>query len=550
MRNLKFLLSACGLLFAGCDSSSFSPGGYGYYEEKKGEDPAASGDVIGGKAVLDLDGKLLSGTLPLGVTTVGINGSRSVTIPKGYYTGDTMVSIQDSNLTGANLKFEAMIFSVMGSDDTVVDTSDANLITSDMANGKKAYVNGNLVTGSVPTGTNVTTYTNEGASTTINLEIPPGSYTDMQCRASDPNLAATRFCSGSSIFGVSGSATCQAAVPIAFLYTPIDGDSRVCSGYYTFNNAGTAVNGTASCVNSTVGSYMNFLSSSEFRTLGAAQRTVATENVTVYTNSPIGARAVPALLQDTDLAATAAAYVRRTDWDTTCDASTGAAGGSADSPCTCGLAGTLAQRVAHCASHGILSAEATWNGASRANGAQSLWKLVTRTGATDSGKGKEVWQDQRSGLLWSSLVATALNWCKATGSNHIFGNPSSETDPNAFCTSNTYQATSGMAVSACFEDPNFTRSDSNIEPSGLAALDQSSSPAVGWRIPTKYDYALAEVDGVRFVMPDMGQTLGIAEWAATVLESSRGLAFTFDGSNGAVSSKPRSSSQGVRCVGR
>lgn len=41
---------------------------------------------------------------------------------------------------------------------------------------------------------------------------------------------------------------------------------------------------------------------------------------------------------------------------------------------------------------------------------QGSWKLVTRNGAN-----KEVWQDQRTGQLWSSRVTSAMNWCQVSG---------------------------------------------------------------------------------------------------------------------------------------
>ncbi len=69
---------------------------------------------------------------------------------------------------------------------------------------------------------------------------------------------------------------------------------------------------------------------------------------------------------------------------------------------------TIALRVADCAVQNPTTA--SWNGSTQCSGGQGTWNLVTRDGANE-----EVWQDTRTGLVWSSQVATAANWCQASG---------------------------------------------------------------------------------------------------------------------------------------
>jgi hypothetical protein len=73
---------------------------------------------------------------------------------------------------------------------------------------------------------------------------------------------------------------------------------------------------------------------------------------------------------------------------------------------------TVALRIANCAAQNPTTS--TWNGASQCSRGQATWSLVTRDGAN-----KEVWQDNRTGLLWSSLVSAGLNWCQASGNTQL-----------------------------------------------------------------------------------------------------------------------------------
>lgn len=94
-------------------------------------------------------------------------------------------------------------------------------------------------------------------------------------------------------------------------------------------------------------------------------------------------------------------------------------------PTACGNSGKIATRIADCAAKN--GTRASWNGAEKGNAGQALWKLVFTTGQTtpNSCAGndcREVWQDTRTGLLWSSLARTSAsttpintNWCQASG---------------------------------------------------------------------------------------------------------------------------------------
>lgn len=82
-----------------------------------------------------------------------------------------------------------------------MDTSDADAVAADMLNGKKAYVNGVLVTGNIQS-LAATEYT----PTTSDQTIAAGKYLGgAQVVKGDVNLVAGNILSGVSIFGVAGS---------------------------------------------------------------------------------------------------------------------------------------------------------------------------------------------------------------------------------------------------------------------------------------------------------------------------------------------------------
>jgi hypothetical protein len=180
---------------------------------------------------------------------------------------------------------------------------------------------------------------------------------------------------------------------------------------------------------------------------------------------------------------------------------------------------------------------ATWNGASAGNSGEGVWKLVTRntpqgtcTSSVNSCRPVEVWQDQRTGLLWSSLVAggyastgggqVADNWCRAAGNDQsttvTSGTAWPTTDPVGYCNSGTYQnqttptsyctekAIYGPTLSPALATENWTTGVYDLAKGGMRAVGGTSSPGVRWRLPTIGDYKQADVNGIRHVMPDMG----------------------------------------------
>lgn len=74
----------------------------------------------------------------------------TVTAPAGYYSSAASKTLSDASLVSGNIKSGATIFGVSGATNVVDTTVSSNAASSsDIVSGKKAYVNGSLVTGNV-----------------------------------------------------------------------------------------------------------------------------------------------------------------------------------------------------------------------------------------------------------------------------------------------------------------------------------------------------------------------------------------------------------------
>ncbi len=192
----------------------------------------------------------------------------------------------------------------------------------------------------------------------------------------------------------------------------------------------------------------------------------------------------------------------------------------------------------------------SWDGRAKGNSGQNLWQLVLRK--SQGGKYHEVWKDTVTGLLWSSLVHNGTNWCKASGSNNssaVTSDDLKNPDPSEICNKSSYQNTTTAPLSACFEDGDFDSTLAGAALGGKGGLGFngiSGNTQVHWRLPTMYDFILANHHGLRFVLPDIGQE----EWSATISAGDVSMAWIFDSTNGIFQRRSRKGSMGVRCVGR
>jgi hypothetical protein len=160
---------------------------------------ATVAEVVAGKTFWGLrtDGTwgLTSGTMPTQVLNPA-----STAVPAGFYAATNLATV-DPDLASFNIRAGISIFGVTGSPQ-VVDTTEAvdPATAANILSGKKAFVNGAVVTGSVPAGSNVS-----GGNGLKTFVIPDGLYSGSRtATANDANLVSGNIKGGVTIFGVAG----------------------------------------------------------------------------------------------------------------------------------------------------------------------------------------------------------------------------------------------------------------------------------------------------------------------------------------------------------
>ncbi len=185
----------------------------------------------------------------------------------------------------------------------------------------------------------------------------------------------------------------------------------------------------------------------------------------------------------------------------------------------CGISAglTTAQRLRDCADKNPAHSE--WKGTANGNSGEGVWKLFTR-----SSIGREIWLDEKTGLVWSDILSTnngtniLANWCQASG------NKESALIENGI-------------------DCNDLGTVSRCESATVIGISPSD---VSWRLPTRGDYLQADVNGSRFVLPRTNQQV----WTATVSSQNREQALSVNVQTGVISKVDRDQQQLVRCIGR
>lgn len=162
---------------------------------------ATTANVIAGKTFWGLrtDGSWgpRTGTLPPQTLNPASNS-----VPAGYYSATSLNTV-DIDLTTANIRAGVTIFGVIGSPNLVNTTESTSPATAgQILAGRKAFVNGVALTGTINAGANVT-----GADGARVFPIPDGLYTGGEtATATDANLISDNIRSGVTIFGVTSSA--------------------------------------------------------------------------------------------------------------------------------------------------------------------------------------------------------------------------------------------------------------------------------------------------------------------------------------------------------
>lgn len=563
--------------------------------------PACTEDALNGGQCSTSANRYVTATN--GGNISGTNGSLTATITKGFYDGTKTCTMSDTNLVAANIKSGVSIFGTAGSlSSAYAACTDDALNVGQCSTSINRYV-------TATSGANVI-----GANASLTATIPRGYYDGTKSATmSDSNLVASKIATGVSIFGTVGTYIGSFDLNMASNASRDPGQVPIA------NNATlqtTSNQLTLYAENTTYSGGLDLPSSGGYR----------------YRDIPDDTR------DNNGYFGTSCKYAPRPTND-------------------CGLSqGTLAARITNCAT--VNPAASNWDGSTQCNRGQGSWKLVARSGAN-----KEVWQDQRTGLLWSSYIAKVVNWCTASGATSlapfgykqsynnapgtpIYGNgtigsivggssATAGTVTIQFTSATSFTVSGGGCASGSITSggltttpgstvtwsrPNYcsftlTQGSTNFasndtflligtvssrscapgassglqpaspisycaEAAGLNApagetwsaggysaakggLGKNSSPSVRWRLPTIEDFMLASVNGIRFVMPDMGidgsnrpipdgSTAGgsYGDWTSTVEEDFPDYSWYFDNYQGSLTTDYRNNTRAVRCVGR
>jgi len=173
---------------------------------------------------------------------------------------------------------------------------------------------------------------------------------------------------------------------------------------------------------------------------------------------------------------------------------------------------TMPQRLRDCATKNPNQSE--WKGVANATAGEGTWKLVAR--ALDN---QEIWLDETTGFMWSYVITTTSNWCQAAGN------------------------TQGPIREGGLDCSQLHDSITRCEGAALLGIPASE---IAWRLPSRNDYLQADLNGARFVLPRSN----VAVWTATVSSADRESAWSIVPQSGLLSAQTRSTTMGVRCLGR
>jgi len=162
---------------------------------------AQPADVLVGKTFTNDDGPDKVGTMPNNgpstAETINLTSqNQEYTVAQGYHSGLRKIKAVISGLVASVIKAGTTVGGIVGT-----FTSDATASAGHILSGMTAYVNGNKITGSVPSKA-AATYT----PGTTDQTIAAGQYlSGIQTIKGDANLIASNIKSGTSIFGVTGT---------------------------------------------------------------------------------------------------------------------------------------------------------------------------------------------------------------------------------------------------------------------------------------------------------------------------------------------------------
>ncbi len=235
----------------------------------------------------------------------------------------------------------------------------------------------------------------------------------------------------------------------------------------------------------------------------------------------------------------------------------------------CGASGDIEARIADC--RGVNGQWSFYSGAQYGQKGEGDWSQVAVV--DDGGTKYEVWRDERTKLIWSDRAANDYNWYRASGYSKPQADSIAETEftsepgdvqtapldpdlvnnwgwsvaqstmqpsnPISVCPDVVGAAGSGQIAAG---GGHYTNYDVNPETAFKGNLNYSHN--VVWKLPSIDDWKLADVNGIRKVLPNMDYGF----WSSSSYSYDRYYAWYFGGDSGYLDDNNRIKYFSVRCV--
>ena len=167
----------------------------------------------------------------------------------------------------------------------------------------------------------------------------------------------------------------------------------------------------------------------------------------------------------------------------------------------------------------------------------TVYSSALSNGAVCDTTCREIWKDDRTGLLWSDEMPSASDWCKASGNSESSACANNQPIAQSWCAE--VGPSSMVQVNGSGEDwVNGTYT------AAKGGMGRTTSISIRWRLPTKYDFQAADINGYRMVTFNKAFNNVVYHefWLATDQLVVRGFSIVAKDYSNAV--------YNIRCVGR
>lgn len=214
-----------------------------------------------------------------------------------------------------------------------------------------------------------------------------------------------------------------------------------------------------------------------------------------------------------------------------------------------GINASIGDRVEDCSDKN--GAKAFYIGAQYGQDGEGDWKLVTRLST-----GEEVWQDQRTKLIWSDQAVSSYNWYQAAGYSKATVTSQAETSfdsaPNSGTDCSGLPCQPIQPISVCAEvsggeliDESGIQTNYQANPENAFKGNLQVAEGVIWKLPSRNDFLQAEINGIRKVLRNMQYNL----CSSSSVSHRRYNIWMFSGFGGDVYASGRANLCSIRCVG-